>query len=104
MDKPGLLARLWSGFDTIMIAVAFAGGIFFLDSLYEMVSDMQALDERWMEQDNTQTADIIAAIEEVRTGQGKILGRLNGFSADLVYQVGLRDGQALCAPQGGATE
>ena len=80
----------------IILAVAVAGGAFYLYELDQRIADMQALDERWFDVDAEQTADVLAVLEEVRTAQGVILGRLDGTGGDLLYRVGYRDGETAC--------
>ena len=90
-----MISRLADHWDVVTIAVGAATIAFFAFSIDDRVSDMQALDEDWLQLDQAQTADVIALIEEVRTTQGLILGRLDGAGAELIYQVGVRDGRAL---------
>lgn len=94
-----MLRRLAEHWDAMTMAVGVAAVAFFAISIDRRVSDMQALDEGWLLEDRDQTAEIIALIEEVRTAQGTIIGRLDGAGAELIYQVGVRDGRALrCEP------
>lgn len=74
---------------------------FFAISIDQRVADMQALDESWLQLDQDQTADVIALVEEVLTTQGEVLGRLDGAGAELIYQIGVRDGRALACEAGG---
>lgn len=89
-----MFEKLRENADTLILVAAVAGGVWFVDSLDQRVTDMQALDERWFDTDAEQTADILAAIEEVRTAQGVMLGRLDVVGGELLYRVGYRDGRA----------
>ena len=78
------------------MAVGAATIAFFAFSIDQRVADMQALDDDWLQLDQDQTADILAQIEEVRTAQGEIIGRMDGAGGDLLYRIGYRDGEMAC--------
>ena len=61
------------------------------------VGEMLEQDVRWIEMDAEQFEAEVALIEEVRTAQGVMLGRLDGASGGaFLYQIGVRDGRATC--------
>ena len=91
-----MLARLREHWDTIVAMAGLAAVAFFAYSIDARVAGIQELDDRWLQLDIEQTAAVIAVVEEVRTAQGIIMGRLEGTGGDLIYQIGLRDGRALC--------
>ena len=94
-----MLARIRENWDTIVGAAMVASIAFFAYSIDQRVTDMRLLDERWLQLDQTQTAAIISEIEEVRTAQGLIIGRLDGAGGALwIYELGHRDGAAGCRP------
>ena len=65
------------------------------------VDEMLEQDIRWIEMDAEQFEAQVALIEEVRTAQGVMLGRLDGASGGaFLYQIGVRDGRALACGAG----
>ena len=82
-----MLTRIWDNRETIIVGVAAAGVIYFLDNIHSTLTA-----------DHAQMATIIEAIDELETTQGKILGRLDG-DGTILYEIGVRDGRALCAQQ-----
>ena len=68
-------------------------------SVARAVDEMLEQDVRWIEMDAEQFEAQVALIEEVRTAQGVIIGRLDGASGGaFLYQIGVRDGRATCRP------
>ena len=97
-----MLARLKEHWDTLLwiaggasVVASAASVAFFAFSIDAGIVDMQEQDDRWLQLDQDQTAEIIAAVEEVRTAQGLILGRLDGTGCEVLYLIGVRDGRAL---------
>lgn len=95
MPNRSIFKQLWENRETLIVAAAVAGVIYFLDSIHETLIQTQLFDQAWAKKDDEQTATVIETIEDVKTVQAQILGRLEG-SNDLIYQMGLRDGQLLC--------
>ena len=92
-----MLARLEGNWNIVTMAVGAATIAFFAMSIDRRVADMQALDDRWLQLNQDQTAEVIGEIEEVRTAQGVMLGRLDGAGGGaFLYQIGVRDGRATC--------
>ena len=92
----GFIRENWDRLSGVGAGVTIA---FFAFSIDARVADMQSQDDRWLERDNAQAADQLAAIEEVRTAQGLIIGRLDGAGGALwIYELGHRDGAAGCRP------
>ena len=70
-------------------------------SVARNVDEMLEQDIRWIEMDAEQFEAEVALIEEVRTAQGVMLGRLDGAGGGaFLYQIGVRDGRALACEVG----
>ena len=96
-DRRRILAQLWENRETLIVAASAASAIYILHAIHQTLLDQQAFDIAWEAKDAVQEATALESMEQIKTNQGRILGKLEG-SGDLVYQLGLRDGRQLCVP------
>lgn len=75
-------------------SLAVASGAFFLYSFDGRLSQEEGRDDSWQRMDTADTARIISLIEQVRTSQAEILGRMDG--GDTLYWIGYSNGERSC--------
>ena len=91
-----MLAKLRNNWADLSVVTGIAFVVFFAFSLDQRAAETQEFDEAWARRDQLETASLVSLIEEGLTGQGIIIGRLDGSGGELLYQIGYRDGQTAC--------
>ena len=74
---------------------ALVGGYIFIDHLNDLMEDKKELDTEWLELDRKGHQAILDQCKAAQVEVELLAARLEGDSS-LLYQVGLRDGMALC--------
>ena len=91
-----MLAKLRENWADLSVVTGIAFVVFFAFTLDRRAAETQEFDEGWSLRDQRETAGLVSLIEEVRTAQGIIIGRLDGAGGELLYQIGYRDGLVAC--------
>ena len=85
-------------FLVVSIAGVFVGLYIFFDHLNQGLKDKRVLDEKWLKLDTEGHQAIVDQCKAAQVEVKLLAARLEG-NGSLLYELGLRDGMALCRSQ-----